>query len=95
MKKQYKAPYLVVESFQLDAQVAASCSADGKLSLGFNKTDCKFGDNPEKEDPTIFTGQTVFGNQCDMLIEETFDPLTGDKFCYHESVDPSQTFFNS
>ena len=36
MKKNYTKPYIVVETFQLDAAIADSCSSEGKQALNFD-----------------------------------------------------------
>lgn len=41
MKKVYTKPYLAVESFQLNAAIAASCSEEGYLTLGRYTMNCK------------------------------------------------------
>lgn len=40
MKRKYLKPYLAVEPYQLDASVAAACSADNKISIGFYDNTC-------------------------------------------------------
>lgn len=36
MKKQYHAPYLAIESYQLDAPIAASCSSQGLQPINYS-----------------------------------------------------------
>lgn len=40
MKKVYIKPYLAVESFQLNAAIAASCSEEGYITLGRYLNSC-------------------------------------------------------
>ena len=40
MKKTYSKPYIAVESFQLDAAIASSCSSTGKMPLHFGQNSC-------------------------------------------------------
>lgn len=40
MKKIYIKPILVIESFQLDASVAASCSSQGYIPIGYGEDSC-------------------------------------------------------
>lgn len=40
MKKTYTKPYLVVESFQLDAAIAANCSSQGFIPIGHGEDSC-------------------------------------------------------
>ena len=42
MKKEYKKPLIAVESFQLDAAVAATCSSQGFLPLGHGEDNCSY-----------------------------------------------------
>ena len=74
MKKTYVKPYIAVESFQLDAAIAASCSNDGKEPVGHTVNQCKhesgyFGDACDPFDLTDFTG-----------------PDGNDQVCYHGPI---------
>lgn len=40
MKKIYTKPYLAVESFQLNAAIAASCSSDGGIAIHYGESTC-------------------------------------------------------
>lgn len=42
MKKKYVKPVIAVESFQLDAAIAASCSAQGYIPIGYTEDTCSF-----------------------------------------------------
>lgn len=44
MKKKYEKPDLLVESFQLDAAIAGSCSGEGYIAIGHWENTC--GDMP-------------------------------------------------
>lgn len=72
MKKEYKKPYLLVESFQLDAAIAASCSP-GKIPLHYGLDSCTL----EEE----MFGFGYFGNLCihDVKVEGDGN----DTICYH------------
>lgn len=43
MKKIYSKPYLAVESFQLDAAIAASCSSQDYVPIGYGENNCGLG----------------------------------------------------
>ena len=57
MKKEYMKPYLAVESFQLDAAIAGSCS--GKVVLGHSLETCTLDD-----DKGINYGDPFLGLAC-------------------------------
>lgn len=84
MKKTYVKPELVVESFQLDAAVAASCSSRGKQSIGYSQNTCTL----EEEIP----GLGYFGDKCAQGI--VVDGDGNDTFCYHGPV-ATDAFMNS
>ena len=73
MKKTYTKPYIAVETFQLDAAIASTCSKDGKGTLNKGVDEC-----------THESG--YFGNACvhDMTDFEGGDP--NDRICYHGPV---------
>ena len=73
MKKKYVKPYIVVESFQLNAAVASACSSENKLALHHGMDSC----TAEEEAPTL----NYFGNLCvhDVQIEGDGNDL----ICYH------------
>lgn len=92
MKKDYIRPTLAVESFQLDAAIAASCSSDGKevTTLNFVSTTACAAD---------FYGYAIFSANCgeipDVGIDITDDD-GDDGFCYHAPVSNlSEQFFTS
>ena len=52
MKRKYQKPYLAVEPYQLDASVAAACSVENNIPIGFY-------------DNTCVHESGFFGNLCD------------------------------
>ena len=42
MKKKYVKPMIVIESFQLDASIAASCSSQGYTAINYSESTCGF-----------------------------------------------------
>lgn len=86
MKREYRKPYLLVESFQLDAAIAAACSEDGKMPINYGLDTCR----ATEEDP----GMTYIGNMCihDVKVEGDGNDL----ICYHgPMVDFNSTFLAS
>lgn len=55
MKKEYVKPYLALESFQLVAALAGSCSGEGQTQLGQSIDTCTLVD----------FGDTLFGAACE------------------------------
>ena len=88
MKKLYKKPMVVIESFQLDAAFAASCSSQNYIPINYGENNCGF-DQGEEHKYQFFN----FKN-CD------FD-LTGeggdgnDTECYHGPIYFGDTFISS
>lgn len=79
MKKTYTKPYLAVESFQLDAAIATSCSSQGKAVLTQAVESCTF----ESIDPRI----TQFGGPCTTNVIETAHGYGRyNTLCYHGPV---------
>ena len=74
MKKEYSKPFLALESFQLDAAIAASCSSQGYLPLNHFIGSCS--------DNTL--NGYAFDDNCDVDLTV---PGTGDNIddyaCYH------------
>ena len=83
MKKDYKKPYLLVESFQLDAAIAASCSSEKKGPLNYGLDTCTL----EEELP----GLGYFGNLCRHDVKVVGDGY--DTICYHGPVDKATAMF--
>lgn len=91
MKKTYTKPYIAVESFQLNAAIASSCSGDGKHTLGFDIDTCTLEDNRGSTD---FIGSNYFGNACvhNVVVEGDGN----DQICYHgPTVKAPDLFMNS
>ena len=80
MKKTYRKPYLGVESFQLNAAVAATCSGGNSrssprgISINHWETTCAF---PDNNNPQFFSLSNC-------QIDLTDASLDGnDTLCYH------------
>ena len=83
MKKKYIKPMFVIESFQLDATIAASCSSQGYIPINYSENSCGYDgfeffnwDHCE----TDLTGPDGDGN---------------DTICYHGPMLANATFINS
>ena len=85
MKREYKKPYLLVESFQLDAAIAASCSSEKKMPLNYGMDTCTL----EEELP----GLGYFGNLC--IHDIKVDGDGNDYICYHGPIPADAMFMNS
>lgn len=83
MKREYKKPVLAVESFQLDASVAASCSSQGYVPIGYSENTCTF-DN----------GQFFNLNNCQFDLTGP-DGDGNDTLCYHGPLLAGSTFISS
>lgn len=91
MKKEYVKPYIAVESFQLNAAIASSCSSENKLPLNFTDDTC-----------VDSTGSGYFGDACgsaggiDMTPPYDHGGDDNDGLCYHGPVtDVADMFMNS
>lgn len=84
MKKNYTKPYIVVETFQLDAAIAASCSSEGKQPLNFGQNSCTALEE---------IGVAYFGTGCDPQVVKA-DGTGNDTLCYHGPISPD-LFMNS
>ena len=89
MKKKYSKPYIFIESFQLDASIATSCSAENKYPIHFGVQTCSAG-NEEGE-----TYVDVLGNACTINVSDNKGGDDNDTFCYHGSINPYDLFINS
>ena len=91
MKKEYSKPYLLVESFQLDAAIAASCSSLGVTPLNYSLNTC----TAAEEKP----GLGYFGAACATEGGVNVETLGGDgndEYCYHGPyADLATMFMNS
>lgn len=82
MKKTYTKPAVIIESFQLNAAVAASCSSQGFIPIGYGETTCEFGGQFFSHENCQFdlTGSEGDGNDTD---------------CYHGPLIAGVTFLAS
>ena len=74
MKKTYVKPELVVESFQLNAAVAASCSSEGGEAINYSETQCEH------------DGGYFALDACEIPVtgaDQKYDNNSSDEFCYH------------
>ncbi len=85
MKKTYVKPYVAVESFQLDAAIAAACSTENKIALHFGMNTC----TAEEEAP----GLNYFGNLCVHNVQVEGDG--NDLICYHGPTPANTVAMNS
>lgn len=67
MKRKYFKPYLAVESFQLNAAIAGSCS-NGKISLNHEIDACTL------DDETNDFMAPIFGAPCDVNVVQSDNP---------------------
>ena len=82
MKKTYTKPYIVMESFQLDAAIAGSCTSEGKTALNYTIATCK--DYPD-------AASGYFGNSCTHNVVVEGDG--NDFICYHTQTYEADTLF--
>jgi hypothetical protein len=75
MKKDYKKPYLLIESFQLNAAVAGSCAAQGGITINYGENRCGFDVGVDNQ----FQFFNAFN--CDMDLTGPEDGY--DTICYH------------
>lgn len=79
MKKDYKKPYLLIESFQLNAAVAGSCAAQGGITINYGENRCGFDVGETK--------QFQFFNYINCETDLTGPEGDGnDGICYHGPV---------
>lgn len=83
MKKKYEKPVLIIESFQLDATIAASCSGQGFIKINYGEDDCTFDG-----------GQFFNNNNCQMDLTGP-DGDGNDTICYHGPSLANVTFISS
>lgn len=89
MKRKYQKPYLAVESFQLNAAIAASCSSEGKQPIHYGENTCIVGDNPDEQ------AIEYLGNACELDIVGDVGGDSNDTFCYHGPFDPYTLYIKS
>lgn len=83
MKKKYEKPMLIIEPFQLDATIAASCSSQGYIPINYGENSCTF-DNGE------------FFNYDNCEMDLTGPGGDGnDTLCYHGPFLANSTFISS
>ena len=86
MKKIYTKPYIAVESFQLNAAIAASCSSQGLQAINYEMDKC----NLQKEIPN----EIYIGAGCNTNILNS-DVSTDDGLCYQALEGFTDSFFVS
>ena len=89
MKREYQKPYLAMESFQLNAAIAASCSSEGKQPIHYGENTCIMGDDPGE------SFIEYLGNACALDIVGTVGGDQNDTICYHGPFDPYEVFIKS
>ena len=89
MKREYQKPYLAMESFQLNAAIAASCSSEGKQPIHYGENTCIVGDNSDE------TSIEYLGNACVLDIVGEIGGDKNDTICYQGPFDPFQIFIRS
>lgn len=88
MKREYKKPYLLVETFQLNAAIAAACSSDGGIAINYGENSCGFDRGTTK--------QFQFFNYINCEVDLTGPADGNDTICYHgPTVSPGLLFINS
>lgn len=90
MKRTYEKPMLTVDSFQLDAAIAASCSSEGKIPIGYADVHCL-----ESNMPDI---GLIFSNDCGLDVTADAFNYGGDgndTYCYHGPFNPNGLFMRS
>lgn len=88
MKKEYKKPVIIVESFQLNAAIAGSCSDEtGEIAIGHYETTCGSGQGEE------FQWQYFSEYTCDVDLTIGGGGDDNDENCYHGPVNNSGVTF--
>lgn len=90
MKRTYEKPMLKVDSFQLDAAIAASCSSEGKIPLGYAGVQCLQSNIPGVE--------LFFSSSCGLDVTADTFSYGGDEndmYCYHGPFNPNGLFMRS
>lgn len=88
MKKKYEKPVLIIEPFQLDATVAASCQSQGYKPIGYNENGCGF------DKGTSHTWLYFNTHNCDLDIVGP-EGDGNDTVCYHGPIDANTVFISS
>lgn len=89
MKRKYVKPYLIMESFQLNAAVAASCSSENKKPIHYGENSCIVGDDSDEQ------AIEYLGNACELDIIGEVGGDNNDTLCYHGPFDPYELFIKS
>lgn len=89
MKRNYNKPYLVMESFQLNAAIATSCSGEGKQPIHYGENTCIVGDDKDE------TYIEYLGNACEVDVVGKVGGDDNDEFCYHGPIDPYALYIKS
>lgn len=89
MKRKYSKPYLAMESFQLNAAIATSCSSEGKLPIHYGESTCIVGDDADEQ------VTEYLGNACKLDIIGKVGGDGNDTLCYHGPFDPYDVFIES
>lgn len=88
MKKEYRKPYLMVESFQLDAAIASGCTAEyNKVPLNHDLDTCDL----QEEMP----GLGYFGDAIGCIHDVKVEGDGNDLICYHGPVPYTTMFMDS
>ena len=88
MKKKYEKPIFIVESFQLDASIAGSCSGDGQVSINHGENDCGRGVGID------YPFQYINYNNCEVDLTGP-EGDNNDTTCYHGPMAAGMTFISS
>ena len=83
MKKKYEKPVFIIESFQLDATIATSCSSDRYIPINYGENNCSY-----KE------GQFFSANNCQFDLTGP-EGDGNDTLCYHGPSLAGMTFISS
>lgn len=88
MKRNYQKPYLALESFQLNAAIATSCSGSGKSPINYAWATCAY------DDSSLTPVDVYLGSTCAIDI---FRPGGdgNDTICYQGPFSPSDFFLQS
>ena len=79
MKKKYEKPDLLVESFQLDAAIAGSCSGEGYIAIGHWEKTCGDGTS------SSYRFYAFSNDTCEVDVAGA-DEDGDDYLCYHGPI---------
>lgn len=83
MKRTYTKPLIAMESFQLNAAIAASCSSEDGIAIHYGENTCTYDD-----------GQFFNYNNCQFDLTGP-EGDGNDTDCYHGPIVANQTFIAS